>query len=111
MKIGFIGLGGMGGPMARNILAAGHTLAVWNRTREKGAPLEAEGARLADTPADACRGAEVVVTMLSDDAAVEQVVFGPGGLLTALEEGAVHACASTISVALSRRLAEAHRGA
>ena len=108
MKVGFIGLGNMGQPMARNLRAAGHELSVYNRSRDKAEPLRQQGARVADSPADAARGAEVVFTMLSDDPAVEGVVFGESGLLAGLEQGALHVSGSTISVGLSDRLAEAH---
>jgi 3-hydroxyisobutyrate dehydrogenase-like beta-hydroxyacid dehydrogenase len=108
MKVGFIGLGNMGQPMARNLRAAGHELAVYNRSRDKAEPLRQQGARVADSPADAARGAEVVFTMLSDDAAVEGVAFGDSGLLAGLGQGALHVSSSTLSVALSERLTEAH---
>ncbi|HYO56651.1 NAD(P)-dependent oxidoreductase [Archangium sp.] len=108
MRLGFVGLGNMGHPMARNLRAAGHELAVYNRTREKAEPLRQQGARVADSPVDAARGAEVVFSMLSEDSAVEDVVFGGSGLLAGLEQGALHVSSSTISVALSERLAEAH---
>jgi 3-hydroxyisobutyrate dehydrogenase-like beta-hydroxyacid dehydrogenase len=98
----------MGQPMARNLRAAGHELAVYNRSREKAEPLRQQGARVADSPADAARGAEVVFTMLADDAAVEGIALGEFGLLAGLGQGAVHVSSSTISVALSERLAEAH---
>lgn len=111
MHIGFIGLGHMGTGMARRLIAAGHTLTVYNRTRAKAEPLAAEGARVADTPADAARGAEVVVTMVADDRALEAVTAGPDGLQAALAPGAIHVSMSTISVALSERLAEEHRAA
>lgn len=107
MKIGFIGLGNMGQAMARNLCRAGHTVSVHNRTRSRAEELRAEGALVADTPADACRG-DVVITMLSDDAAVEAVVFGDGGLIRALEPDTVHVSMSTISADLSKRLAEEH---
>ncbi|MCI0573213.1 MAG: NAD(P)-dependent oxidoreductase [Myxococcaceae bacterium] len=108
MKVGFVGLGHMGAPMAASLLAAGHTLAVYNRSREKAEPLRAQGAQVAGSPAEAARGAEVVLTMLADDTAVEPVVFGDSGLLAGLERGAVHVSCSTISVALSERLTDAH---
>lgn len=108
MKVGFVGLGNMGQPMARNLRAAGHELVVYNRTREKAEALRQQGARVADSPADAARGAEVVFSMLSDDAAVEDAALGGSGLLAGLEKGAVHVSSSTLSVALSERLAEAH---
>lgn len=108
MKVGFIGLGKMGHAMAANLLGAGYTLAVYNRTCAKAESLGQQGARVADTPAEAAHGAEVVFTMLSDDAAVEQAVLGEQGLLAGLEKDAIHISSSTISVALSERLAEAH---
>lgn len=108
MKVGFIGLGNMGHAMAANLLGAGHTVAVYNRTKAKAETLRPKGARVADTPADAARGAEAVVTMLADDPAVEAVVHGGAGVLAGLEKGAVHISMSTISVALSDKLTEAH---
>ncbi|MGQ0842248.1 NAD(P)-dependent oxidoreductase [Actinokineospora sp.] len=78
-RIAFLGLGAMGAPMARRVLAAGHPLTVWNRSPDRAAPLGAAGALVADTPADAVRDAHVVVTMLADPAAVRDVVaaFAP----------------------------------
>lgn len=111
MKLGFIGLGNMGLPMAKNLLAAGHELTVWNRTQAKAEPLREKGARVAGTPAEAARGAEVVFTMLADDRAVEDAVFGSNGLHAGLAKGAVHVSSSTISVALSEKLTEAHASA
>ncbi|HEV2325731.1 MAG TPA: NAD(P)-dependent oxidoreductase [Terracidiphilus sp.] len=108
MKIGFLGLGQMGTPMAMRLLAAGHELSVWNRTEERADPLLREGAILAGTPAEAELGAEVVITMLFDDAACERVVFGDNGLMDALSPGAIHVSCSTISVALSERLTAEH---
>lgn len=107
MNIGFIGLGNMGRGIAENLLKAGHTLVVYNRTRARAEALAARGARVADTPAECCRG-EVVFTMLADDAAVEAVALGDAGVVASLPAGAVHVSMSTISVALSGRLAEAH---
>ena len=108
MKIGFIGLGKMGTPMARHLIAAGHELSVWNRTEGKTEPLLREGAIAAATPAEAELGAEAVVTMVFDDAANEEVIFGPNGLMDALSPGALHVSCSTISVALSERLTAEH---
>jgi 3-hydroxyisobutyrate dehydrogenase-like beta-hydroxyacid dehydrogenase len=108
MKIGFLGLGAMGTPMALRLIAAGHELSVWNRTEERTKPLLHEGAIAAATPAEAELGADAVITMLFDDAANEQVLFGPNGLLDALEPGALHISCSTISVALSERLTAEH---
>ena len=107
MRLGFIGLGHMGTGMAANLLKAGHEVTVYNRTPEKTAPLVALGATAARQLADACRG-DAVITMLADDPAVESVVFGDGGILARLPRGSIHISCSTISVELSRRLAEAH---
>jgi 3-hydroxyisobutyrate dehydrogenase-like beta-hydroxyacid dehydrogenase len=105
MKIAFLGLGNMGRPMASNLINAGHQLTVWNRT-----PSRAEGlnAKVAKTPAEAAGDAEVAITMLADDSAVEGVVFGKDGILNALPSGAIHTSMSTISVDLSRRMQVAH---
>jgi 3-hydroxyisobutyrate dehydrogenase-like beta-hydroxyacid dehydrogenase len=108
MKFGFLGLGAMGTPMALRLIAAGHELSVWNRTEGRTKPLLREGAIAAATPAEAELGADAVITMLFDDEANEQVLFGPNGLLDALEPGALHISCSTISVALSERLTAEH---
>jgi 3-hydroxyisobutyrate dehydrogenase-like beta-hydroxyacid dehydrogenase len=110
MRAGFIGLGRMGSGMAANLLAAGHEVTVYNRTPDKAEALAAEGARVAGSIAEACRG-EAVFTMLSNDEAVESVVFGDGGILASLPKNAIHISSSTISVALSDRLAKAHHEA
>jgi 3-hydroxyisobutyrate dehydrogenase-like beta-hydroxyacid dehydrogenase len=107
MKVGFIGLGRMGSAMASNLLKAGFELTVHNRTAHKAEPHLAQGAVLAQTPADAARG-DVVITMLTDDAVVEAAVFGQDGILAALKPGGIHISMSTISVALAERLARAH---
>src|SRR5258707_14401780 len=108
MKVGFIGLGNMGSAMARNLIKDGHTLTVYNRTRSRAEPFASLGARIAETPSEAAADAEVLMTMLADDAAVEGVIFSPGNIIETLSAGAVHISMSTISVALSRRLAESH---
>ena len=108
MKIAFIGLGRMGIGMARNLLRAGHALAVYNRTREKAEPLAREGARAADSPADACRDVEVVMTMVADDHAVEEVVFGNQGIASAMKQDCIHLSHSTISTEFARRLTAEH---
>jgi 3-hydroxyisobutyrate dehydrogenase-like beta-hydroxyacid dehydrogenase len=109
MKISFVGLGSMGLPMARNLLNAGHQLTVYNRTRSRGDDLARKGARVAGSPAEAAQGAELLITMLADDPAVESVMFGGDGALAGLGPGATHASMSTISHLLSRRLADEHR--
>ncbi len=108
MKVGFIGLGNMGSAIARNLIKAGHSLTVYNRTRRRAEEFGSLGARVADTPGAAAAGAEVLVTMLADDRAVEEIIFEPGNTIEALPARAIHVSMSTISVSLSRRLAEAH---
>jgi 3-hydroxyisobutyrate dehydrogenase-like beta-hydroxyacid dehydrogenase len=107
MDVGFIGLGQMGSAIALNLVKAGHRVVVYNRTRAKAEALASQGAEVAGSVADACRR-PVVITMLADDAAVEAAFFGDGNGLSTLGKGAVHISMSTISVALSERLAEAH---
>jgi len=100
MNVAFLGLGTMGAPMAAHLLARGHTLAVWNRTPGRAAPLAAAGARVAASPADAVSGAEVVVTMLADPEAVDAVV---DALLPGLAPGAILVDMSTVDPACARR--------
>lgn len=108
MKIAFLGLGNMGSAMAGHLLAAGHELTVWNRTLEKAEPLKSQGAKVERSPSDAVKQAEIAITMLADDHAVESCVLGPGHMLESLPRGATHISMSTISVQLSRKLAEDH---
>jgi 3-hydroxyisobutyrate dehydrogenase-like beta-hydroxyacid dehydrogenase len=110
LKIGFIGLGQMGSGMAGSLLKAGHDVSVYNRSPGKTEPLTELGAHAQTTVAKACTG-EAVFTMLANDEALEDVVFGSGGILASLGKGATHISSSTISVALSERLAAAHRDA
>lgn len=107
MKIAFLGLGLMGRAVARHILEQGHMVTVWNRTAAAAEPLVAAGATLAPTPAAATREAEVVFTMLHDDAALESVLFDQGAL-AAMPVDAVHVSLSTISVPLAKRLQAEH---
>lgn len=109
MKVGFVGLGHMGLPMARSIIKAGHPVTVYNRTKSRAEEFRSSGVMVANTPSEAASTADVVITMLADDKALDEVVFESNGLLAALGKGAVHVSMSTISVALSRRLAAAHR--
>jgi 3-hydroxyisobutyrate dehydrogenase-like beta-hydroxyacid dehydrogenase len=109
MKVGFIGLGNMGSAIARNLIKAGHDLTVYNRTRSRAEAFASLGARVAATPLEAAYDAEALITMLADDAAVEGAIFAPGNSIEALAPGAVHISMSTISIRLSRRLAESHR--
>jgi 3-hydroxyisobutyrate dehydrogenase-like beta-hydroxyacid dehydrogenase len=109
MDVAFIGLGQMGSGMADNLVAASHQVTVWNRDRAKAEPFATRGAKVAADLAAAAR-AGTVMTMLADDAAVEAVVFGDGGLLAA-GLGLFHISCSTVSVDLTARLAAAHAAA
>src|SRR5260370_3271070 len=106
--VGFIGLGGMGLAMATNLLKAGFGVRVYNRTAEKARPLLEQGAVLARSPAEAAEPGGVVVTMVSDDRALEEVSLGANGLLDRLGDG-VHLSMSTIAPRTARRLAGLHR--
>jgi 3-hydroxyisobutyrate dehydrogenase-like beta-hydroxyacid dehydrogenase len=106
MRIAFIGAGGMGAPMARNLLRAGHAVSVYNRTPAKAAALSADGGQLASSPSEAARHAQVVITMLPNDDAVRQAVLGAA--MDAMDSGAIHMCCGTISVECSKELAQAH---
>ncbi len=110
MRLGFIGLGQMGSAIAANLVRAGDDVTVYNRTRAKAEPLAKLGAKIAETPAGACRG-EAVFTMLADDTAVESATLGEGGIAENLPKGAIHISSSTISIALSKRLAAGHAAA
>jgi 3-hydroxyisobutyrate dehydrogenase-like beta-hydroxyacid dehydrogenase len=106
--IGFIGLGAMGEAMASNLLAAGFAVRVYNRSVEKTIPLKKQGATLAATPRDAAADADLVITMLSNDAVLEAVTLGEEGVLAGLGPGAVHLSMSTVAPETSRRLAALH---
>ena len=108
MKIGFLGLGNMGTPMALRLLAACHELSLWNRSEERTKPLIREGAIAAATPAEAELGSDAVITMLLDDSAYEEVLFGVHRLIDALSPGVLHILCGTISVALAERLTVEH---
>jgi 3-hydroxyisobutyrate dehydrogenase-like beta-hydroxyacid dehydrogenase len=110
MQIAFLGLGKMGSAMARHLVEAGHKVTVWNRTRAHAEPLGNLGARVADSAVEAVAGAEVVLTMLFDDAALNNVLLS-GGVLKKMGLETIHVSLSTISVALSDRLTELHRSA
>src|SRR6266567_3894045 len=102
MKVGWIGLGNMGLPMARNLVKAGHELVVYNRTRSRAELIQSEGAKVARTPAEAA-ALPIVVIMVADDSALEDLIFGSGKVLESMGRGAIHISMSTISVALSTR--------
>ena len=110
-SIGLIGLGLMGRPMGMNLLKAGHKLTVWNRTASRAQELVAAGAKLAMTPRDAAAGAEILLTIVSDPPALEEVLWGHGGkndgALAGLRAGSIYIDSSTVSPALARRIAAA----
>ena len=108
MRIGFLGLGDMGTPMALRLLAAGYELSVWNRSEERTKPLIHEGAIAAAIPAEAELGSDAVITMLRDDAAYEEVLFGVHRLIDVFSPGVLHILCGTISVALAERLTVEH---
>jgi 3-hydroxyisobutyrate dehydrogenase-like beta-hydroxyacid dehydrogenase len=106
-RIGWIGLGKMGEPMARHLRAADHALTIWNRTTAKAERLTAAGAILAASPAAAANGAGVVFAMLADDMALRAALLGPGGAVAAMDPGAVLVEMSTVSPGVSGELAGA----
>jgi 2-hydroxy-3-oxopropionate reductase len=107
MKLGFIGLGVMGRPMALNLMKHGHGMAVWSRRAESAAPLVAAGATRFDTPAALAAACEVVFTMVTTSADVKTVVLGDGGLVHGLRAGSVVVDMETISPAVAREVAAA----
>ncbi len=107
MEAGLIGLGRMGTGIAKSLLRSGHRLTVFNRTRERAESLQADGANIARSVAEACQSG-VVLTMVADDAALEALVFAENGIRASLRAGGLHVSLSTISVALSDRLAAEH---
>jgi 3-hydroxyisobutyrate dehydrogenase-like beta-hydroxyacid dehydrogenase len=106
MKLGFIGLGAMGAPMATNLLKAGHELAVWNRSPEKVAPLVEVGARRADSPADAASGTRATILMVTNAEAVNEVLFGDKGVVQGLPAGAAVINMGTIGALATTRIAK-----
>jgi 3-hydroxyisobutyrate dehydrogenase-like beta-hydroxyacid dehydrogenase len=108
MNIAFLGLGHMGAPIARNLLRTHPGMLVWNRSPDKARPLIEAGARAAPSPRAAAAECEVMITMLADDAALEQVLEGAEGALASLAPGALHISMSTISVASAESLARRH---
>ncbi|HEX4322573.1 MAG TPA: NAD(P)-dependent oxidoreductase [Acidobacteriaceae bacterium] len=108
MKLAFLGLGKMGTPMVRRLLAAGHEVTVWNRTRSSAEALVSEGARVASTPAEAIHAQDAILSSLKDDATHEELFFGANPIIDAIASGQLHISLSTISVPLSRRFTEEH---
>ncbi len=108
MRVGFIGLGVMGRPMATHLLNAGHEVSVWARRPESAAPLVSAGATGCASAAEVARRSEVVVTMVTYGHDVEAVAFGPDGLAEGFAEGSIHVDMSTISPGLAREFAARH---
>ena len=111
MQIGFIGLGSMGAAIAKNLVEAGHDVRVFNRSPARAEPLRKAGATVAATPAQAAHSADVVFTMVADDAALASVTFGEAGIAAGLKPGALHISMSTIGVATAQDLTVRHREA
>ncbi len=107
-KIGFVGLGAMGLPMATNLLAAGYHLTVYNRTASKAEPLVAKGARRAERAGDVAHPGGIVVSMLADDASVKALVTGEDALAERIAPDGIHVSMSTVSPAITRELAAYH---
>ena len=111
MKIGFIGLGRMGLAMVSRLLAAGHEVYVFNRTASKLASLVSEGAKACETPGEVAGHADVVLSMLADDTALNAVTAGDGGLISVMSKGAIHIAMGTHDVNFIRQLADDHAAA
>lgn len=107
-KIAYLGLGTMGSGMAKNLLQAGYQVTVWNRSPERCIPLVEQGATQAGTPTEAVSDAQIIMYCLSDDAAVETLVFGTDGLLSKVREGQIAVDMSTVHPDISRRQAAAY---
>jgi 3-hydroxyisobutyrate dehydrogenase-like beta-hydroxyacid dehydrogenase len=105
--VGFIGLGLMGKPMAGNLLKAGFPVVVWNRTKSRADELVAEGAKLGATPRDTAAQADVLITIVSDPPAIEEILWGAEGALAGLRSGSTVIDSSTVSPDLARRAAQA----
>jgi 3-hydroxyisobutyrate dehydrogenase-like beta-hydroxyacid dehydrogenase len=104
-NVGLIGLGLMGAPMGLNLLKAGFPLTVWNRTASRAEPLAKQGAKVASTPKEVAAQADVLITIVSDPAALEGVLWGAGGALDGLRRGAIYIDSSTVTPDLARRAA------
>lgn len=109
MKIGFIGLGKMGGAIASNLLKADHEVTVWNRSPKKAVPLVTAGAVLAASPKELAESSDVVITMLADDSALDSVLEGENGVFSGLGSGKLHISMSTIAVSTADALTQEHR--
>lgn len=106
-KIGFIGLGKMGVPMSQNLVKKGYSLTVYNRTKDKTKALADLGAKVADSPKAAASGADVIISMISDDPVLEAISYGPNGAFEGAKSGSIFIDMSTVSPDASARVAEA----
>ena len=106
-KIAWIGLGKMGVPMSQNLIKKGYSLTVYNRTKDKGKALADAGAKVADSPKAAAAGADVIISMISDDSALGQISYGPNGAFEGAKSGSIFIDMSTVSPVASARVAEA----
>ena len=111
MRIGFIGLGAMGAGIVSRLLAAGHTVTGWNRTKSRAEALLQEGMGWADSPRDAASQSDVVLSIVTDAAAVRDVALGPPGVISGLAEAGIYLDMSTISPDASRAIAAEFKGA
>ena len=109
MKIGFIGLGNLGAPIAENILSSGHTLYVYNRTASKATPLKEKGAIVCESVASLAKQANIVFSIVSDDSALKSITTGSEGLLENSPAGAVHISMSTILPLTAEEMAALHK--
>ena len=107
MKVGFIGLGTMGAPMARNVMKGGHSLTVYDVNQAAMKGLVAEGAAAARSPKDVAAVSEIVITMLPDGPDVERAALGPDGILEGIRAGAIYVDMSTIDPAVTRKVGAA----
>jgi len=105
--VGFIGMGLMGRPMAANLLKAGFSVLVWNRTASRAQEVVKQGARLAASPRETAAAADVLITIVSDPPALEEVLWGPQGALDGLRKGSTYLDSSTVAPSLARRIAAA----
>jgi 3-hydroxyisobutyrate dehydrogenase-like beta-hydroxyacid dehydrogenase len=111
MKVGFIGLGRMGKGMAARVLGGGHDLAVYDVLPQATADLAKAGARVASSIADLCKDRAVIITMLAEDSAVQDVAFGQNGMCASLPAGAIHMAMGTYGIGTIRALEKAHADA
>ncbi|HEV8045202.1 MAG TPA: 2-hydroxy-3-oxopropionate reductase [Rubrobacter sp.] len=105
-RIGFVGLGIMGGPMAKNLMEADYELVLYNRTKEKAEEIAGDGATVADSPREVAENSDIIITMLPDSPQVEVILAGEGGVLEGLGEGSLVVDMSTISPVVTKVLAE-----